>query len=45
MPDVHRLLKCVQCFKLVCERCATRRYAKIFCSESCAQFFIDDGGE
>jgi hypothetical protein len=43
--DVYRVLKCVQCFKAVCEKCATRRYAKVFCSDNCARFFFYDGAE
>jgi hypothetical protein len=41
-----RLLKCVLCFKLVCERCAIGRYAQKFCSLDCANsFFLDETGE
>jgi hypothetical protein len=39
-PKALRLLKCVICFKLVCEKCAIRRYAKRFCSEDCARVFF-----
>jgi hypothetical protein len=40
-----RLLKCVTCFKQVCEKCAVRRYAKVFCSASCAKTFFFGLGE
>jgi hypothetical protein len=43
---VLRLLKCVICFGLVCEKCAIRRYAKVVCSEKCAKvFFFGTGDE
>ncbi len=43
---VLRILKCVVCFKLVCERCAVGRYGQKFCSLDCAKsFFLDENGE
>lgn len=39
-PMALRLLKCVTCFKQVCEKCAVRRYAKFFCSAYCAKTFF-----
>lgn len=39
-PKALRLLKCVICFKLVCEKCAIRRYAKIICSEDCSKLLF-----
>jgi len=40
------MLKCVLCFKQVCEKCAVGRYAQKFCSEDCAKsFFLDENGE
>ena len=40
MPEVLRLHKCAVCFKLVCDKCAVRRYAQMFCSEPCAKVFF-----
>ena len=37
---VLRLHKCAVCFKLVCDKCAVRRYAQMFCSEPCAKIFF-----
>ena len=43
---VLRLTKCVQCFRLVCEKCAIRRYSHKFCCEACAKgFFFGLGDE
>jgi len=43
-PKVLRLVKCVICFRQICEGCALRRYAKVFCSEDCSKtFFFDEG--
>ncbi|HJQ27662.1 MAG TPA: hypothetical protein VKA60_27510 [Blastocatellia bacterium] len=39
-PDAMRLHKCAICFKLICDRCAVRRYAQMFCSEACARVFF-----
>ena len=44
-PKILRLVKCVTCFKPVCEKCAVRRYAKIFCSADCAKTFFFGLGE
>jgi hypothetical protein len=44
--NVLRILKCVSCFKPVCEKCAVGRYAQKFCSQDCAKsFFLDENGE
>jgi len=43
--DVLRLVKCVLCFKMVCENCALRRYAKLFCSDACAKTYYFDTDE
>jgi hypothetical protein len=44
--NVLRILKCVLCFKPVCEQCAVRRYGRMFCSQDCAKsFFLDEDGE
>ena len=44
--NVLRMLKCVVCFKQVCEQCAVARYAQKFCSKDCANsFFLDENGE
>jgi hypothetical protein len=37
---VLRLHKCALCYKLVCEKCAVRRYAQKFCSAPCAKAFF-----
>ena len=43
---ILRTLKCVVCFKAVCERCAIARYGQKFCSQDCAKsFFLDESGE
>ena len=43
--NVLRKLKCVVCFKPVCERCAIGRYGQKFCSQDCAKsFFLDENG-
>jgi hypothetical protein len=41
-PKILRLVKCVTCFKPVCEKCVVRRYAKTFCSSDCAKNFFFD---
>lgn len=43
--NVLRVLKCAICFKPVCEKCATRRYAQIFCSHVCAKSFLLDDSD
>jgi hypothetical protein len=40
VSKVLRLSKCVQCFRLVCEKCAIRRYSQKFCCEECARGFF-----
>jgi hypothetical protein len=46
VSKVLRLTKCVQCFRLVCEKCAIRRYAQKFCCQACAKgFFFGLGDE
>jgi hypothetical protein len=32
--------KCAICFKPVCEKCAVRRYSRMFCSEACVKIFF-----
>ena len=45
-PLALRLLKCAICFKLICEKCAIRRYGKVVCSEACAKIvFFGTGDE
>jgi hypothetical protein len=43
--EILRTLKCVMCFKLICEGCAVRRYANAFCSDQCASSFFFGTGE
>ena len=44
--NVLRILKCVLCFKPVCEKCAVRQYGQKFCSQNCAKsFLLDENGE
>lgn len=44
--DALRILKCISCFKTVCEKCSVRRYGRWFCSGDCAKnFFLDENGE
>ena len=38
--QVHRLVKCSMCFKLICEQCAVRNYGRIFCSKACSLGFF-----
>ena len=40
-----RVLRCVQCFKHMCDRCAVRRYSQKFCSDDCAKAFFFGTGE
>jgi hypothetical protein len=35
--EVYRLVKCPECYRVVCENCAVRRYGRYFCSEQCAR--------
>ena len=42
---VLRLAKCTQCFKLVCDNCAFRKYGQKFCCENCSVAFYFGTGE
>ena len=40
-----RLAKCTQCFRLVCENCAFRKYGQKFCGANCSVAFYFGTGE
>lgn len=43
--NVFRMMKCVICFAAICENCAIRRYAKVFCGTKCISVFFFGTGE
>jgi hypothetical protein len=42
---VLRLVKCALCFKLICEKCAFRKYGQNFCGIECSRSFFFGTGE
>jgi hypothetical protein len=45
VSKILRLAKCALCFRLVCEKCAVRKYGQKFCGEDCARSFFFGTGE